>query len=468
MFSRLAEQKGFRLNFIEIYLLYLVGIMKKVLIANRGEIAVRIIRTLREMGIKSVAVYSEIDKDSLHVNFADEAICVGKDEVSSSYLNIPNIISAALITKCDAIHPGYGFLAENYKFAQICKSHGLIFIGPSPENIRDMGDKIKAKEIAKNLGIPVVPSTEVIKDIKEVYKFIEEVGLPVIIKAAGGGGGRGMRIIEKLSEVEQKITQASLEAKNFFSNPDVYIEKLVFNPKHIEVQIIGDKNRAYHLFERDCTAQRRYQKVIEEAPSLLPNEVREKILRDALKIADFIKYTNAGTIEFLYEPSTGNYYFIEMNTRIQVEHPVTEMVTSTDIVKLQILVAMNEDISSIIPTSYEGYAIELRIYAENPYKFTPSIGTITKIYFPSFINVRVDTAVYNGYNVTQFYDNMIAKLIVKGNDRQHAITRTKVYLDQVIIEGVVTNIQLLKNILNDPSYVEYNYHTRSIDELVSK
>ncbi|MFN3994911.1 MAG: acetyl/propionyl/methylcrotonyl-CoA carboxylase subunit alpha [bacterium] len=440
--------------------------MKKVLVANRGEIAIRIIRTLKEMNIKSVAIYSEVDKDSLHVKFADQAVCVGKDEVSTSYLNIPNIISAAILNDCDAIHPGYGFLSENYKFAQICRSHGLIFIGPSSENIRDMGDKVRAKEIAQSLGVPLVPSTGVIKDLKQVYKFIEENGLPVIIKAAGGGGGRGMRIIENPSEVEKKITQASLEAKNFFSNPDVYIEKLISKPKHIEVQIIGDNKQAYHLFERDCTTQRRHQKIVEEAPSLLPQKIREKIINDALKIANFIKYTSAGTIEFLYEPSTNNYYFIEMNTRIQVEHPATEMITNTDIVKLQILAAMGEDVSSFIPSSYDGYSVELRIYSEDSYRFTPSTGTISKVYFPSFRDVRVDTAVYNGYNITQFYDNMIAKLIVKGKDRYEAIKRADIYLKEIIIEGVNTNIQLLSNILNDPDYIDYMYHTRSVDELV--
>ncbi len=440
--------------------------MKKVLVANRGEIALRIIRTLREMGIKAVAVYSVVDKDSLHVKFADEAVCIGQDEASSTYLNIPHIISAALVMKCDAIHPGYGFLSENYKFAQICKSHNITFIGPSPENIRDMGDKVKAKEIARSLGVPLVPSTDVVKNVKEVYDFINRYGLPVIIKAAGGGGGRGMRVVEKISEVEQKILQASNEAKNFFSNPDVYVEKLIPNPKHIEVQIMGDKNRAYHLFERDCTAQRRHQKIIEEATSLLPQKVRNSILEDALKIANSIKYTNAGTIEFLYDPQSQQHYFIEMNTRIQVEHPATEMVTNTDIVKLQVLSAMNEDLSSLIPSSFSGYAIELRIYAEDSYRFAPSIGNITKTYFPSFRDVRVDTAVYNGYNVTQFYDNMICKLIVKGEDRLDAIKRAKIYLNQVIIEGVNTNIQLLNDILNDEKYVNYQYHTRSVDELV--
>ncbi len=441
--------------------------MKKVLVANRGEIAVRIIRTLKEMGIKTVAIYSEVDKDSLHVFFADEAVCIGKDEAVSSYLNLPNIISAALISGADAIHPGYGFLSENYKFAQICRSHNIIFIGPTPENIRDMGDKVKAKQIAKDLNIPLVPSTDVIKDIREVYRFIDEFGLPVIIKAAGGGGGRGMRVVEDLSELEQKLTQASLEAKNFFSNPDVYIEKLIYNPKHIEVQIIADKNQAYHLFERDCSTQRRHQKIIEEATSLLHAQAKEKIIQDALKLVNHINYINAGTVEFLYEPSTGKHYFIEMNTRLQVEHPVTEMVTFVDLVKLQVLSAMNEDISGFIPNSYDGYAIELRIYAEDSFKFTPSIGTITKTYFPSFKEVRVDTAVYNGYKVTQFYDNMIAKLIVKGKDRLESINRTKIYLKQVIIEGVKTNISLLESILNDPDYVNYNYHTRSVDQLVS-
>ncbi|MCS7244142.1 MAG: biotin carboxylase N-terminal domain-containing protein [Candidatus Calescibacterium sp.] len=440
--------------------------MRKVLVANRGEIAVRIIRTLREMGLKSVAVYSEVDKDSLHVSFADEAVCIGRDDASSTYLNIPNIISAALITRSDAIHPGYGFLSENYKFAQICRSHNIIFIGPSSDNIRDMGDKVKAKDIANSLGVPLIPSTGVVKDLKQIYEFVNTYGFPVIIKAAGGGGGRGMRVIENYSEIESKLTQASLEAKSFFSNPDVYVEKLIVNPKHIEVQIIGDNRSVYHLFERDCTVQRRHQKIIEEATSLLPNESRMLIIQDALKIAEKIGYTSAGTIEFLYDSQTGKHYFIEMNTRIQVEHPATEMVTNTDIVRLQVLSAMGEDISGFIPNSFDGYSIELRIYAEDSYRFTPSIGTITRTYFPSFTNVRVDTAVYSGYTITQFYDNMICKLIVKGKDREEAIKRARIYLDQVIIEGVNTNIQLLKDILLDENYVNYLYHTRSVDELI--
>jgi len=444
--------------------------IKKVLIANRGEIALRIIRTLKELDIKSVAIYSEVDKDSLHVKFADEAVCIGKDEVSSSYLNIPNIISAALLTNSDAIHPGYGFLSENYKFAEICRSHDLIFIGPSSESIRDMGDKIKAKEIAKKLNIPTIPSTNEIKNIEQAKKFIDKYGLPVIIKAAGGGGGRGMRIIYNPDELETKFIQATNEAKNFFNNPDVYIEKLITNPKHIEVQIIGDKKRPYHLYERDCTVQRRQQKIIEEANSLIPDGIRQSILNDALKIAEYIKYYSAGTIEFLYDLDTNEYYFIEMNTRIQVEHPATEMITNTDIVKLQVLVAngytLDEfNLDSIKPN---GYAIEVRIYAEDSIKLTPSIGTITKAYFPNFTNVRVDTVVTNGYNVTQFYDNMIAKLIVKGKNRIDAIKRLNIYLDQVIIEGVKNNIEFLKKIINDPNYMDYKYNTLTVDNMLKE
>ncbi|MCX7870030.1 MAG: ATP-grasp domain-containing protein [bacterium] len=444
--------------------------IKKVLIANRGEIALRIIRTLKEMDIKTVAIYSEVDKDSLHVQFADEAVCVGKDEVSSTYLNIPNIISAALLTKSDAIHPGYGFLSENYKFAEICRSHDIIFIGPSSENIRDMGDKIKAKEIAKKLNVPIIPSTDAIRDINEARKFIQQYGLPVIIKAAGGGGGRGMRIIQNLNELEQKFIQATNEAKNFFGNPDVYIEKLITNPKHIEVQIIGDKKRPYHLYERDCTVQRRQQKIIEEANSLIPEKIRQSILNDALKIAEYINYYSAGTIEFLYDLDTNNYYFIEMNTRIQVEHPATEMITNTDIVKLQILVANDYTLDefNLDSIKVDGYAIELRIYAEDSIKLAPSIGTITKAYFPNFTNVRVDTAVVNGYNITQFYDNMIAKLIVKGKNRNDAIKRVNIYLDQIIIEGVKTNIQFLKKIINDQNYIDYKYNTLTVDNMLKQ
>jgi acetyl-CoA carboxylase biotin carboxylase subunit len=444
--------------------------IKKVLIANRGEIALRIIRTLKEMDIKSVAIYSEVDKDSLHVKFADEAVCIGKDEVSSSYLNIPNIISAALLTNSDAIHPGYGFLSENYKFAEICRSHDLIFIGPSSESIRDMGDKIKAKEIAKKLNVPTIPSTDAIRDIDQAKKFINKYGLPVIIKAAGGGGGRGMRIIYNINELETKFIQATNEAKNFFNNPDVYIEKLITNPKHIEVQIISDKKRPYHLYERDCSVQRRQQKIIEEANSLIPDNIRQSILNDALKIAEYIKYYSAGTIEFLYDLDTNEYYFIEMNTRIQVEHPATEMITNTDIVKLQLLVAdgYNLDEFNLDNIKVDGYAIEVRIYAEDSVRLAPSIGTITKAYFPNFTNVRVDTAVVNGYNVTQFYDNMIAKLIVKGKNRLDAIKRLNIYLDQVIIEGVKTNIEFLKKIINDPNYIDYKYNTLTVDNMLKE
>lgn len=444
--------------------------IKKVLIANRGEIALRIIRTLKELDIKSVAIYSEVDKDSLHVKFADEAVCIGKDEVSSSYLNIPNIISAALLTNSDAIHPGYGFLSENYKFSEICRSHDLIFIGPSSESIRDMGDKIKAKEIAKKLNVPTIPSTDAIRDIDQAKKFINKYGLPVIIKAAGGGGGRGMRIIYNINELETKFIQATNEAKNFFNNPDVYIEKLITNPKHIEVQIIGDKKRPYHLYERDCSVQRRQQKIIEEANSLIPDNIRQSILNDALKIAEYIKYYSAGTIEFLYDLDTNEYYFIEMNTRIQVEHPATEMITNTDIVKLQLLVAdgYNLDEFNLDNIKVDGYAIEVRIYAEDSVRLAPSIGTITKAYFPNFTNVRVDTAVVNGYNVTQFYDNMIAKLIVKGKNRLDAIKRLNIYLDQVIIEGVKTNIEFLKKIINDPNYIDYKYNTLTVDNMLKE
>ena len=444
--------------------------IKKVLIANRGEIALRIIRTLKELDIKSVAIYSEVDKDSLHVKFADEAVCIGKDEVSSSYLNIPNIISAALLTNSDAIHPGYGFLSENYKFAEICRSHDLIFIGPSSESIRDMGDKIKAKEIAKKLNVPTIPSTDAIRDIDQAKKFINKYGLPVIIKAAGGGGGRGMRIIYNINELETKFIQATNEAKNFFNNPDVYIEKLITNPKHIEVQIIGDKKRPYHLYERDCSVQRRQQKIIEEANSLIPDNIRQSILNDALKIAEYMKYYSAGTIEFLYDLDTNEYYFMEMNTRIQVEHPATEMITNTDIVKLQLLVAggYSLDEFNLDNIKVDGYAIEVRIYAEDSVRLAPSIGTITKVYFPNFTNVRVDTAVVNGYNVTQFYDNMIAKLIVKGKNRLDAIKRLNIYLDQVIIEGVKTNIEFLKKIINDPNYIDYKYNTLTVDNMLKE
>ncbi len=424
---------------------------KKILIANRGEIALRVIRTCREMGIKTVAVYSTADKDSLHVKFADEAVCIGKPSSAESYLNIPHIMAAAEITNADAIHPGYGFLAENAKFSQICADHGIKFIGPDATMINSMGDKITAKETMIKAGVPVVPGGEgLLESIEEAKSLAKEVGYPVILKATAGGGGKGMRVVGQDSEMEKAYTTAKAEAAASFKNDGVYMEKFVEEPRHIEIQVAGDQyGNVCHLSERDCSIQRRHQKLVEESPSpFMTNELRERMGAAAIKAADAIHYESVGTIEFLVDKYR-NFYFMEMNTRIQVEHCVTEEVINFDLIKEQIKIAMGEKISgqNYLP---QMHAIECRINAEDPYNdFRPSPGKITTLNTPGGHGVRVDSHVYAGYIIPPYYDSMIGKLIAVARTREEAIDTMYRALSEYIIEGVKTTIpfhlQLMKN-----------------------
>ena len=440
--------------------------IKKILIANRGEIALRIIRTCKELGIKTVAVYSTIDKNSLHVRFADEAVCIGPPPAASSYLNIPRIIAAAEITNSDAIHPGYGFLAENAEFAEICIDSNIIFIGPTPEMINEMGDKSRAKENMKILGIPVVSGSDGnVKDTDEARIIANEIGYPVILKASAGGGGKGMRIVREDEKLEAAFTVAKNEAMSAFGNDELYIEKLIENPRHIEVQVLGDKTgRVIHLGERDCTIQRRHQKLIEETPSpYITQEVRDKMTEAAIKIAASINYIGAGTVEFLVD-SDRNFYFMEMNTRLQVEHPVTEAVTNTDLIKEQIIIASGGKISIRKP-KFIGHSIECRINAEDSENnFQPNAGLITAFHSPGGNGVRVDTHCYAGYNIPNNYDSMIGKLIVIAEDRNEAIKRMSRALEEFIVEGVNTTIPLFQEIMNDKKFINYEYDTNYLEK----
>ena len=400
---------------------------KKILIANRGEIAVRVIRACKEWGISTVAIHSDVDRDSMHVRLADESICVGSHQPSNSYLNIPAIMSAIELTNSEAVHPGYGFLSENAEFAKILEENNIKFIGPSSDLISKMGDKIQAKKIAKQYGLPVIEGSEGgVSDIEEAKKLCQSIGFPVLIKAAGGGGGKGMKIVHKQEEFENLFLTAKLEAKKFFGNDEVYIEKFFQNPRHIEVQVLSGKNRTVHLHERDCSVQRRHQKLIEETPSpILTPEIRKDLFDRTVKMVSQIGYEGAGTVEFIYED--GKFYFLEMNTRVQVEHPVTEVVTGIDIIKEQIYIAFHGDTTlkqeDINP---RGHAIECRINAEDASKnFQPSPGKITMCHQPSGFRTRVDGAIYQGYKVTPFYDSMICKLICHGRNRDEAIQRMK-------------------------------------------
>lgn len=439
--------------------------IKKVLIANRGEIALRIIRACREMGIKTVAVYSEADRYSLHVRFADEAVCIGPSPSKESYLNIPRLLAAAEITGADAIHPGYGFLAENAHFAEIVISSGITFIGPMPEMITAMGDKAYAKDTMKKAGVPVVPGSDgVIRSAKLAKELAAEIGLPVIIKATAGGGGKGMRIVRDLDEVEKAFTMARTEAEAAFGNGDVYMEKYLEEPRHIEIQLMGDKfGNVIHLGERDCSVQRRHQKLIEESPSPVVDEVlREAIGSAAVKGAKSVKYLGAGTIEFLLDKNK-NFYFMEMNTRIQVEHPVTELVTGTDLIKEQIRVASGQKLS-IKKAKLTGHAIECRINAEDPnYDFRPSPGKITSLHFPGGNGVRVDSHVYVDYVIPPFYDSMIAKLIVYGKNREEAMDKMSSALDEMIIEGVATTVPFHKKVMKDEKFRSGIFDTKFIE-----
>lgn len=440
--------------------------LKKILIANRGEIALRIIRACKELGIKTVAVYSEADRDSLHVTFADEAVCIGPTYSKDSYLRIPNIISAAHITGADAIHPGYGFLSENANFSEICAESDLVFIGPTAEMISAMGDKSFAKETMRKNGVPVIPGSDgVVTDLKEAVKISHQIGFPVIIKASAGGGGKGMRIVYEEKDFEKFFITAQTEAEAAFGNPAVYIEKYLENPRHIEIQVVGDRyGNVYHYGERDCSVQRRHQKLIEEAPSpVLTDDLREKIGEAAIKGAKSVNYLGAGTIEFLLD-KYHNFYFMEMNTRIQVEHPVTELVHDVDLIKEQILVAAGQKASP--PNNLiKGHAIEFRINAEDPAKdFRPSPGKITSLHFPGGLGVRIDSHIYQDYSIPPYYDSLIAKLIISAKTRNEAIARSKRALEEFIIEGIKTTIPFHLQVLEDERFISGNFDTSFLEK----
>ena len=434
---------------------------KKVLIANRGEIAVRIIRACKEWGIETVAVHSDVDSDSMHVRLADESVCIGSHQPQNSYLNVSSIMSAVDLTGAEAIHPGYGFLSENAKFSEIVNKHGVKFIGPSADIISKMGDKIEAKKIAKKYGLPVIEGSEGgVKTIFEAKSICKNIGYPILIKAAGGGGGKGMKIVEDEKNLESLFLTAKSEAKKFFGNDELYIEKYFKNPRHIEVQIMSGKNRTVHLGERDCSVQRRHQKLIEETPSpVLTSEQRKDLLEKTVKMVEQINYEGAGTVEFIYE--NGKFYFLEMNTRVQVEHPVTEVQTGIDIVKEQIWIAYTGETAlkqnDIDP---RGHSIECRINAENPaLDFQPSPGVITVCHQPSGFRTRVDGSIFQGCKITPYYDSLIAKVICKGRNRKEAIQRTLRSLDEFVLEGITTTIELHKKILNHKKFINSEFDT---------
>ena len=439
---------------------------KKILIANRGEIAVRIIRACKEWGISTVAVHSDVDKESMHVRLADESVCVGSHQPANSYLNIPALMSTIELTGAEAVHPGYGFLSENANFAKILEENKIKFIGPSSKHIKMMGDKIQAKKIAKEYGLPVIEGSEGgVKNINEAKEILSKTGFPILIKAAGGGGGKGMKIVKNESEFENMFLTAKLEAKKYFNNDEVYIEKFFENPRHIEVQILAGKNRVVHLHERDCSVQRRHQKLIEETPSpILNDQLRKDLFERTVKMVEKIGYEGAGTVEFIYED--GKFYFLEMNTRVQVEHPVTEVVTGIDIIKEQIWIAFTGETaleqSDINP---RGHAIECRINAEDASKnFQPSPGTIGMCHQPSGFRTRVDGAIYQGYKVTPYYDSMICKLICHGRNRTEAIQRMNRSLDEFVIEGITTTIELHKKLINHRKFINSDFNVTWLDK----
>ena len=442
------------------------SMFKKILVANRGEIALRVIRTCREMGIKTVAVYSTADAESLHVKFADEAVCIGPAPSSESYLKIAHIIAAAEITNADAIHPGYGFLSENAKFSKICEEHGIKFIGASAKMIDQMGDKASAKATMKAAGVPCVPGSDgIIPDFETCKKVAKQTGYPVMLKASAGGGGKGMRAVWKEADLQGAWESARQESKAAFGNDDMYMEKLIEEPRHIEIQIIGDsRGKACHLSERDCSVQRRHQKLTEETPSpFMTDELRQAMGEAAVKAAEFISYEGAGTIEFLVDKHR-NFYFMEMNTRIQVEHPITEQVVDHDLIREQILVAAGVPISgkNYIP---QLHSIECRINAEDPYNgFRPSPGKITTLHAPGGHGVRLDTHVYAGYSIPPNYDSMIAKLITTAQTREEAISKMKRALDEFVIEGIKTTIPFHRQLMDHPDYVAGNYTTAFMNE----
>jgi acetyl-CoA carboxylase biotin carboxylase subunit len=444
--------------------------IQKVLIANRGEIALRIHRACHEMGIKTVAVHSTADTEAMHVRLADEAVCIGPPAATDSYLNIPNIISAAEISHADAIHPGYGFLSENARFAEIVELHNIIWIGPKPEHIRVMGDKVEAKRTAAKLGLPLVPGSDgPVDGPEEARKVAAETGYPLLIKAASGGGGRGMKIVRSEDELDSQMMQARNEAKSAFGDDTVYIEKYLGDPRHIEFQIFGDgKGNAIHLGERDCSLQRRHQKVLEEAgsPVITPEE-RDRMGGIVAKAMAEMSYRGAGTIEFLYE--NDEFYFIEMNTRLQVEHPVTEMITGLDLVREQIRIADGHGLTlRQEDVRFRGHAIECRINAEDPKTFTPSPGLVKGFHAPGGMNVRVDSGLYAGYRVPPYYDSMIAKLIVFGTTRQGALRRLRRALEEFVIDGITTTIPLHQKLVDDPEFQAGNYTIKWLEEWLAR
>ena len=439
---------------------------KKILVANRGEIAVRIIRACKEWGIATVAVHSDVDSDSMHVRLADESICIGSRQPQNSYLNVSSIMSAVDLTGADAIHPGYGFLSENSNFAEVVGKHGIKFIGPKPEIIKMMGNKIEAKRIAKVNGLPVIEGSDgAVTSVANAKKIAEQIGYPVLLKASGGGGGKGMKIVKKSEQINELFTTAKLEAKKYFGNDEIYIEKFFKNPRHIEVQILSGKNHTVHLFERDCSVQRRHQKLLEETPSpILDQETRKDLLKKTVKMIEKIGYEGAGTVEYIYE--NGKFYFLEMNTRVQVEHPVSEVVTGIDIVKEQIYIAHTgktaleqKDIET------RGHAIECRINAEDPSKnFQPSPGTINICHLPSGFRTRVDGSIFQGCKITPYYDSLVCKLICHGRNRTEAIQRMIRSLNEFVLDGITTTIDLHKKILTHNKFIKSDFDVNWLDE----
>ncbi|MFW6123713.1 MAG: acetyl-CoA carboxylase biotin carboxylase subunit [Acidobacteriota bacterium] len=441
----------------------------KLLIANRGEIALRIIRAAKELGIKTVAVFSEADKDSLHTILADEKVCIGPAKASESYLNIPNIISAALITKAEAIHPGYGFLAENPRFPEICKQEGLTFLGPSAPLMRVLGDKNRARQEMKKAKLPILPGSDgIIKDLDSAVNTAKKIGFPIILKATAGGGGKGMRIVRSLSNLETQFTIAQNESNSAFGNPNLYIEKYIENARHIEIQVIRDFNGQVMAFgERECSVQRKHQKVLEESPSTFINEkIRKKIIKSVEAATEYIDYHSLGTFEFLVD-SRKNFYFMEANTRVQVEHPITEMVYGIDLIKEQIKIAAEENMDLDHNLNLKGHSIECRINAEDPHSFTPSPGKIEFLVFPGGEGIRIDSAAYQGWNIPPDYDSLIAKIISFAPTREEAIKKMQIALEMTLIVGVKTNIPLHLIILSNSDFLKGKYNTQFLEKIIS-
>jgi acetyl-CoA carboxylase biotin carboxylase subunit len=441
---------------------------RKVLIANRGEIALRVIRACREMGLESVAVYSTADADALHVKFADQAVCIGPPPSRRSYLNVPMIISAAEVTGADAVHPGYGFLSENADFAEVCRKCGLTWIGPPPDAMRLMGDKIRARAAMEAAGVPTLPGSAGLHDELQLLEAAERIGFPVILKATAGGGGRGMKIVWEKEKLIDAWAMGRTEAQAAFGNPEMYMERYCERPRHIEIQVVADKHGHYtHLGERDCSIQRRHQKVIEESPaSQLPAATRERMVAASVRAIEAIGYTNVGTVEYLLDVD-GRFYFMEMNTRLQVEHPVTELVTGIDLVREQIRIAAGEPLSFTDEGRARGHAIELRVNAEDPSTFAPWPGKITALHMPGGLGVRVDTHVYAGYVVPSDYDSLLAKVIVHDVDRLTALRRARRCLDEMVIEGIRTNIPFLRRIINNPAFIRGDFDTSFVARLLA-